>query len=284
MKPFTEYNSVAVQHQALTKAVTERVTRVAAVEQLFLLGLTTTQSSTKSLFAAPLDNRVEANHCFLLVLVAKEGTGKLSQLQDSLENVCAPLVATTVIVLYSEQFNDWLRDRHPFAHTVQRWGMQLYSHPSDKKEPNLLSLDAEALKREQERCYVKGMNKVQEFLAGAALYTVRKQYKMAALMLHQAAEHSLHTLLEVTTGLRVNTHNLDKLIRYGSMVSCKLQHHFPRGSDTEKRLFKLLQTAYTDARYKEDYSIHFQEVEQLTKQVTLLKEEVASLCKRTFIR
>lgn len=125
---------------------------------------------------------------------------------------------------------------------------------------------------------------MQKFLAGAELYTVRKQYKLAAFMLHQTAEHSLLTLLQVTTGMRVNTHNLDRLIRYASMVSYKLQHIFPRNKDNEKRLFKLLQHAYSDARYKDDYSIHFQEVEALTKQVNELKEEVVSLCKGAFTR
>lgn len=130
--------------------------------------------------------------------------------------------------------------------------------------------------------YAKGINKVQEFIAGAELYTVRKQYKMAAFMLHQATEQSLLALLQVTTGLRMNTHNLDRLIRYSSMVSYKLQHIFPQNKDNEKRLFKLLQHAYSDARYNDDYSIHFQEVESLTKQVNDLKEEVASLCKEAF--
>lgn len=53
-------------------------------------------------------------------------------------------------------------------------------------------------------------------------------------------------------------------------------------NEKEKCLFELLQHAYADARYNEDYSIHFQEVEALTKQVNELKEEVLNLCKGTF--
>ncbi len=42
---------------------------------------------------------------------------------------------------------------------------------------------------------------------------------MSAVMLHQAAEHALNIPLEITMGLWIYTNNLDKLIRYCSMVS-----------------------------------------------------------------
>ena len=263
----------------LVKCIKEACTQV---QKIFLLGSTFGETRAETLFSGSAPTAREVTHCFLLVLVAKEETEKQSQLQDKLENLCLPLVATTVIVLYTEQFYDWLWERHPFAHTVQRLGVQLYSHPSLTKEPHLLSLNAETLKKEQESTYAKGINKVQEFIAGAELYTVRKQYKLAVFMLHQATEQALLTLLKVTTGLRMNTHNLDKLIRCGSMVSYRLQHIFSRKDEKGKRLFKLLQTAYSDARYDESSSIHFGDVESLSEQVNVLKEEVVKLCKKTF--
>ncbi|MCW3090505.1 MAG: hypothetical protein JWP81_1574 [Ferruginibacter sp.] len=46
---------------------------------------------------------------------------------------------------------------------------------------------------------------------------IRSQNKMAAFMLHQAAEHALHTILKKATGLHVNTYNIDRLLRYCTM-------------------------------------------------------------------
>lgn len=284
MNTTTAYHNLTAAHDALLKTLTERAVNAVPAERIYLLGLTASHHQTGSVFTPLSDSWAEVTHCFLLVLVAKEGTEKLSQLQDIIEAACLPVVATTTIVLYTEQFYDWLWDKHPFAHTVQKLGIQLYSTVSNKQEGHLFTLDMEALKKAQESSYAKGMNKVQEFLAGAELYTVRKQYKLAAFMLHQAAEHNLVTLLKVTAGLRVNTHNLDRLIRYGSMLSYHLPHIFPRNKDNEKRLFRLLQNAYIGSRYKEDYSIHFGEVELLTRQVNLLKEEVVKQCKETFTR
>jgi len=274
-KPSPMYFFFSEKFKPLQEALVQRITEATTqVEKIFLLGSTFGESRTETLFSDSAPTAREVAHCFLLVLVKKEGLEKLSQLQDKLESRCATLIATTIIVLHTEQFYDWLWAQHPFAYTVQKLGIQLYSTITNPQESRPISIDAEALKKEQESVYAKGINKVQEFMAGAELYTVCKQYKMAAFMLHQAAEHSLLTLLQVTTGLRANTHNLDRLIRYGSMVSYKLQHIFPQRDEREKRLFKLLQTAYADARYNEDYSIHFGEVEGLLEKVKALIEEV----------
>lgn len=283
--PSPLYFSVSETFRPLQEELVKRITETCThVQKIFLLGSAVNETRTETLFSTSAPTVHKLTHCFLLVLVAKEETEKRSQLQEKIEAACLRLVATTVIVLHTVQFNDWLWDKHPFAHTVQSLGVPLYSTLTKKQEGHLFALDKESLKKSQESTYAKGINKVQEFLAGAGLYTVRKQYGMAAFMLHQATEQALLTLLKVTTGLRVNTHNLDRLIRYGSMVSCRLPHIFPQNNDTDKRLFKLLQHAYSDARYNEDYSIHFRDLELLTKQVNGLKDEVIKQCKKTFTK
>ncbi len=75
-------------------------------------------------------------------------------------------------------------------------------------------------------------------------------------MLHQAAEQALHTTMQLKTGLRVVTHNLDKLYRYCCTFCYQLPEIvFGNNKENDKRLFNLLQKAYIDTRYKNDYSI-----------------------------
>lgn len=45
------------------------------------------------------------------------------------------------------------------------------------------------------------------------------------------------TIFKNATGLRINTHNFDKLIRYYSMVSDKIPAVFPRNNDANERHF-----------------------------------------------
>ncbi|MGI8581196.1 MAG: HEPN domain-containing protein [Chitinophagaceae bacterium] len=80
-------------------------------------------------------------------------------------------------------------------------------------------MNAELNKADKKSILKQGINKATEFLVGADFFRIRGQNKMAAYMLHQATEHALHTILKIKICLYLNTHNLDKLIRYCSMVS-----------------------------------------------------------------
>ncbi|MEO6230919.1 MAG: hypothetical protein ABJB11_13775 [Ferruginibacter sp.] len=62
-------------------------------------------------------------------------------------------------------------------------------------------------------------------------------------MLHQAAEQALLAIFKKATGLHINTHNIDKLIRYCTMVNYQIAAVFPRENDEDQRLFSLLQRA-----------------------------------------
>ena len=117
----------------------------------------------------------------------------------------------------------------------------------------------------------QGINKVNEFIAGAALYQVRLQYTMAAFMLHQAAEHALHSIFKKATGLHINTHNIDKLLRYCTMVNYKMPSIFPRNKANNEKLFQLLQKAYIDTRYKDDFTIKNEELNAIMEGVKRLK-------------
>jgi HEPN domain-containing protein len=105
---------------------------------------------------------------------------------------------------------------------------------------------------------------------------------MAAFMLHQSAEQALRTLLTTGTGYQANTHNLNRLIRYASLVSHQLPDIFPQKNDREKRLFNLLQRAYVDARYKEDYKINSDDLLYLTEKVRHIHELVSAVGKSIF--
>ena len=115
-------------------------------------------------------------------------------------------------------------------------------------------------------------------MAGADLYRIREQNKMAAFMLHQAAEHALHTFLKIKAGIYFNTHNIDKLIRYSSMVSNMLPEIFPRNNDKNERLLQLPNKAYFETRYKDDYSISTTDLMTITERLRKLQDFMANLC------
>ena len=252
--------SFAEQQTQLVKIIRDAV----PAQQIYLLGSTLVQRRTETVFMPDAPSCRSVGHYYVLVLV-NEGCN-CSLLQDKMENICRRFIPVTALVLNTDRFIEWLLAAHPFAKTVQQRAVLLHGEPIRfyplQTTETLHVADAEKLNRES-------LQKVKAFFAGAELYIVRLEYKMAAFMLHQCAEHALLAILKAGSGLHVNTHNLDKLIRYCNMVNYRIPEIFPRHNDQQERLLQLLQKAYIDTRYKDNYAICAAEL--LTIKEMLLK-------------
>jgi HEPN domain-containing protein len=102
---------------------------------------------------------------------------------------------------------------------------------------------------------------------------------MAIFMLHQAAEQVLHSLFKKGSGLHLQTHNLDKLLRYCSMVSYKIPEVFNRNNDRDERLLRLIQKAYIDTRYKQGFTITKDDLDIILEKIKTLQDIMKmSLC------
>ncbi len=261
------------QHEAVVSLITETV----ITERIYLLGCSIAYQRTESIFAYNRPTGRHVSHYYMLILASNKNNCNFNTMQDKIENHCHTFVPVTSIVLGVNQFNDWLQEGHPFACKVYKIAECIYDAGKEIFiEPK--AIDEGELSKKNEVLYNQGINKAQEFLAGADLYRIREQNKMAAFMLHQAAEQALITLLKITIGLHLNTHSLDRLIRCGSMVSDKLALIFSRNNEKNERLFQLIQKAYLDTRYKDDYNISVNDLLILTERVRALENIVKETC------
>jgi HEPN domain-containing protein len=259
------------QHTELARIIID----VLAPEKIYLLGCSISHVRTESIFAYNQLTGRNVSHYYVLVLVDKKDAESCVGLQDKIENNCRHFIPVTAIVLDINHFNEWLIVGHPFASKVCKMAECIH----DAENIPLAipkNIDEQELVKTNESLYSSGINKVQEFLAGADLFRIREQNKMAAFMLHQAAEQTLQILFRIKTGLYIHTHNLDKLIRYCSMVSYKLPAVFLRNNDKNERLFQLFQKAYIETRYKEDYVIRTDDLLVITERVRSLLEILKS--------
>ncbi|HWB26308.1 MAG TPA: HEPN domain-containing protein [Chitinophagaceae bacterium] len=276
MKPFSIYHT----HNELFKVQQEKlvalIKEIAQPSMIYLLGGTLYRRRSESIF---LDNAPTAQNTsdyFLLVLLNDLANKELYEWQDKIEQHCNGFMTVTVIVMQISIFSDWLQNGHRFAKAVVQFAVAIYDQGDISFSPATVP-DTNTEQKAAEKYYKDGLNKGKEFLAGADLFRIRNQYKLAAFMLHQATEHCLHGLIKAETGFHAHTHNLDRLIRYGSLVSYQLPDIFPRKTEQDKRLFTLLQKAYGDARYRDDYSIAQNDLLLLTEKVRYLHEIVTGL-------
>jgi uncharacterized protein len=248
---------------------------------IFLLGASLYRRRSESIFNEQAPASQHISDCFLLVLIPDLCNKELHEWQDKIENNCKSLMPVTALVLLTVTFEEWLKAGHRFALTIVQSATPVYdtgniSLAIPQNVANTITY------KDCERQYTEGLMKAKEFLAGADLYRVRKQHAMAAFMLHQSAEQALRTLLKVGTGYHANTHSLDRLIRYGSLIAYQLPDIFPQKTDQEKRLFSLLQKAYIDTRYKEDFKICNDDLLDLSVRVKHIHEILADVGKTVF--
>ena len=107
-----------------------------------------------------------------------------------------------------------------------------------------------------------------------------REYKEAAFNLHQVTERLYTTVLLVFRGYKAKIHNIRTLGRRASSCDGAFLRVFPRVTEKEKRMFKLLLKAYIDARYKPDYEISEKELKYLARRVKLLQKLTKKICKR----
>lgn len=258
-----------------TETLVSLITALAETEKIFLLGSTESRKRTGSIFNYEQPSCISRSHYYILLLVNKADEQSLIAVQDKIENNLQHFIPVTAIVLCTEQFNSWLSEGHAFARTVAKRALLVFDRGDTLAE--VKTMDAGEINSSRQHYYTKGLNMMQEFLAGAEMYRIRKQHAMAAFMLHQSLEHGLRCLVKATTGLSAKTHNIDRLARLCSMAVHGLTELFCRTQQKEKSLFSKLQAAYIDARYKE-YSIDQQEllaIEERIKQLLQIYRQVS---------
>jgi len=271
MGTFTIYHSLNEAFPGYKENLASLVREVIEPDGIFLLGACEHQRRSESIFCDTAPAASYLSDYFLLILVPRVEGRNPGELQDKIEQHCRTCMRVITIVIETNAFTSWLKTGHRFARRVHHASVKLYD-----KGISYLPLpedhDAVMEQKDIKKYFQEGLGKMREFLVGVDLFRIREQSKMAAFMLHQAAEQGLRTILKTGTGYYSCTHNLERLLWYASMVSYKLPDIFSAESEKDKQLLKLLQKAYVGARYNEDYIIHVAEINSLVEKITRIQE------------
>lgn len=270
MKSFNTYHLCRNAHPSQQRLV-DIIVNASEPAMIFLLGASLYQKTSESIFQQSTPASQHIADYILLILMENLANKELYEWQDKIETHCKALMPVTTIVLQKNTFEEWLKEGHPFATSVQQSAEVIHNTGSSNLSISQ-TVNHDATINSIEKYWTDGLTKAKEFLAGSELFRVRKQHAMAAFMLHQSAEQALRTLLKVGTGYHANTHSIDRLLRYAGLVSWQLPDVFSQKTEEDKRLFNLLQKAYIGTRYKEDYKISADDLVYLTEKVRCIYE------------
>ncbi|MBL1409003.1 HEPN domain-containing protein [Sphingobacterium faecale] len=107
-------------------------------------------------------------------------------------------------------------------------------------------------------------------------------FRQVVFNLNQTAEKFYGGLLLVYTGYKPKTHKLKVYRKYSKHIDEELNKIFkyPIDDREEYRLFDILNKAYLDARYQDDYSIDIEDLRKLIAKVEKIELSVKELCNR----
>lgn len=246
------------------------------VEIIVLISYSSTIRTGRSCFVP--DSSSENLYFTFLVITHSDSIDNANAVQDVIENRSRKLASVTAIVHRMQYVQHLLQNRNIFIHTLCKEGLILHDAHRDSLD-NLLQAtrDANSDSISPHR-WEKWLETAESCLLGAQFFNEKRIFKMCAFMLHQVAEHSLVGLIQAFTGYRAGTHSLDKLLRYSEICTTKLTELFPRNTPEEIEIFRRLNTAYIETRYKAEYTINDGEINLLSRRVSLLYKIVNELC------
>lgn len=259
----SQHNTDAMLQQQLLALLLQLI----QPEALYLLGTSHSTRSSSGIFQATQSASPQPIEAVLLILLPEHNSRELQQWQDRIEQHLQKLLPVTALVLSTHSFCTWLGNGHPFAQRINEAATLLHGTPLIL--PDELPQTG-CPEKEQKAIHSHGLQLAEEFLAGADLYRLRRQYNLVAFLLHQAVEQLLFTTLLLGTGYNCQIHNLGRLLRLCSLVNPQLYNIFPQQTEPDKQRFQLLQKAYLGSRYNPVFKVSPNDLEILRQQTTRL--------------
>jgi HEPN domain-containing protein len=265
------------QQESLTELI-QKIVQAVHPEKIICYGVRVSRYREWSCF---LENSEDMEHFhpsfdFLIISPVEEKRNghDISQIA---EQQYLPPVSICCISHKINSINDALVAGQPFFCSLYYNGILLYdagrtalSGPGDPEKGKLKKDRAQSH-------WTRWYGLAQYFLKGAADSLAYGRSDLTVFMLHQAVEHTCIALIRVFTGYRPNTHNLSRLLTIVENFSPMLMTVFPCITKEENELFKILQKAYSDSRYKDEYEIPVEKVAVLTERVKELQAIAESL-------
>lgn len=218
----------------------------------------------------------------LLVIVKTRGLQRQQRLEihlmeavDKLPNMHTPC---SIIVHDVDYINAQLDDGQYFFSDIKKEGILLYDTGHLKLKEANKKLDPKQRYQLAQEDFEYWFTDAVGFYETAILSIEKHNYKIAAFLMHQAAERFYNAILLVFTHYKPKTHDLAILRRLTNNLDRQFIKIFLIHDPEEKRLFRLLRDAYVAARYKKGYTITEEELHWLGDRVKILQQLTEKLC------
>jgi len=222
-------------HELISRLVSKIKHKLPAVQAVIYLGVAPGKS----------------NIVFLLVITPSDEQRQAQALSAMLEESCLP-IAEIVALVHHESFLTNAETRSDlFVHKALNCPVIYLSGNMLLPSPKSIN-NADGLYRHQSK-FNHWLAQGKDFLKGGEYYLQNQAVNAALFSLHQCAECLLVAIIRGVTGYRINVHNLNRLLKVTQLFTNGLAAVFDLNNTELKELFDLLQHAYINVRYKDDF-------------------------------
>ncbi len=264
--------------------ITEIIKEVASPEKIILFGSYAKGNYTEHRYIGRDGIRYEYMSDYDFLVVTKNAIEKSYELEDQVVNRARKYRPSVNMEIHDIAYiNEGLEIGQYFFSDIIREGIPLYDKGTVK-----FAAPRELTTKEQREIAQRYFNTWfppgSSFISTSEFSSQKGDLKIAAFLLHQAAETLYYTTLLVFTSYKPKTHNLGKLRKQAKELSEELYLVFPAESNKqEKHLFDLLKRGYVDARYRDDYVITEEELSTLIDRVKEMQGIVERKCKEKIV-
>lgn len=255
--------------KAIATKVVATITKIVQADTIFVLGKKV--NTAYNIFTPECAASARTSAFWLLILITGDDK-RLKMYQDEIVQKCSLSTTISCIVMQTSTFTRWFNEKDPFTLTVLL-NAPFICNTNPQLEEWKKEAVMETIPETDKKAFEKCFNLFNEYIAGAELFTVRKQYRLALFMYHLATELLLTAFIKSQTGLELHIHNINHLNLYLSFIAPGIAEEFRGTTQKEQEAFRLLQKSYCSARYDAVFEVVYPLLEIVYKKlmITILK-------------
>jgi HEPN domain-containing protein len=190
---------------------------------------------------------------------------------NKIEDICRHHISVIAIVHKVNVARQGIEKGKRFWNNMMSKGINVYQVPELQLPEFQIVTEGDFIKRaviDWERWGLQGKS----FLNGAKFYIENNDFTLALFLLHQAAESTLIAIIKAVLGYRMSAHNLSRMLRLTLLFTEELKNVFELNTAEGSQIFNLLQTAYSEARYRGSFIADEESVKMLVPKVELFSD------------
>jgi uncharacterized protein len=253
----TTFDNLPPSLVTLLAQLTQKIAPVIHPEKILCYGYRTSIYEDWSSFTDRIKYEGISKATFdLFVIINKSHNLADHEIIQKIELLAEPLECeVTAIVQSLDAVNELIAKNSRFLTTIYHKAVLVYNAGNNSiLTPPAASSHEETMSK-IEIAWNKCFQTAERFFKTACFCLDNGWNEKAVFDLHQATQHACMALLRVYTGYRSTTHNLFRLLALIENFSFVPSTIFPCITEEETELFNLLNKAYSDARYKETYTV-----------------------------